>query len=263
MPDVTANGVRLHVQRLSTPGMRDDAPAVVFLHGLVMDNLSSFYYTLACPAAAAGARVVLYDLRGHGRSERTPTGYRVTDSVADLAALLDELAITGPVHLVGNSYGGTVALSFAVAYPRRVASLVLIEAHFAIEGWGEQMAGTLSMIAFGLQEGDLRTWQARHGRKLGRMAAGADDIINNTSLVDDLLAVEPIPVARLAALSCPVRAVYGEESDVLGHARLLAEHIPDFTLTVLPGCTHSVLMEATGFLREALVGWLGAAPVAP
>lgn len=257
MSEVTANGVRLHVQELAPPrGGRDDKPTVVFLHGLVMDNLSSFYYTLACPAASAGANVVLYDLRGHGRSERTPTGYTVADSVADLTALLDSLGHTGPVHLVGNSYGGTVALSFAVAHPQRIASLVLIEAHFAIEGWGEQMAGTLSMIAFGLRDGDLTTWRERHGRKLGRMAAGADELITNTSLVADLLAVTPIPAASLQAMTCPVRAVYGEESDVLEHARILEKHVPDFTLTVLPGQSHSVLMEATGYLREALVGWL-------
>src|ERR1700709_2285355 len=103
MPDVVANGVRLHVQRLSSPGMRDDAPVVVFLHGLVMDNLSSFYYTLANPVAAAGADVVLYDLRGHGLSERPRTGYQVDDSVADLAALLNALGINGPGHLASTS----------------------------------------------------------------------------------------------------------------------------------------------------------------
>lgn len=251
MADVTANGVRFHVQRL-----RGGGPTVVFLHGLVMDNLSSFYYTLANPAAAAGADVLLYDLRGHGHSERTATGYTVADSVADLDALLDALDVVGPVHLVGNSYGGTVALAHAVAHPDRVASLVLIEAHFAIEGWGEQMAGTLTEIAFGLRDGDVHTWRSRHGRKLGRMAGNADDLINNTTLVDDLLAVKPLPLHGLRALDLPVLAVYGADSDVLHHAAALDGLLPDYTLDVLPGCTHSVLMEATSYLRERLTSWL-------
>jgi hypothetical protein len=57
MADIPANGIRFHVQRLgpSAPpaaGPGWDGPTVVFVHGLVMDNLSSFYYTLAAPLAA-------------------------------------------------------------------------------------------------------------------------------------------------------------------------------------------------------------------
>ncbi len=266
MAEVTANGVRFHVQRLpgrrtgpagSAPPAGHPAP-VVFLHGLGLDNLSSFYYTLANPVANAGIDVILYDLRGHGLSERPSTGYAVSDSVCDLDALLDALGVSEPVHLVGNSYGGTVALGFAAAYPHRVASLVLIEAHFAVEGWGEQMAGTLTEVAFGLAEGDARTWRDRHGRKLGRLAANADALINGTTLVDDLLAVKPFPASALRAVTCPVVAVYGEDSDVLHHAHQLEGLLPRFSLTVLPGCTHSVLTEATAFLRDALLRWVGA-----
>src|SRR5436305_2133211 len=103
MADVVANGVRHHVQRL---GHGDRL--VVFVHGLVMDNLSSFYFTLANPVAAS-CEVMLYDLRGHGMSERPVRGYGVTDLVADLAALVGDRRVT----LVGNSFGGLVALAFA------------------------------------------------------------------------------------------------------------------------------------------------------
>src|SRR5262245_63111303 len=108
MADVISNGVRLHVQRLS-PG---SGPVVVFLHGLVMDNLSSWYFSVAHPASRA-AEVLLYDLRGHGLSERPASGYGLADMVADLAGLLDALQITRPVTLVGNSFGGLLAVAFA------------------------------------------------------------------------------------------------------------------------------------------------------
>src|SRR2546429_3679484 len=110
MADVLANGVRHHVQRLGR-GER----TVVFVHGLVMDNLSSFYFTLANPIAEF-AEVILYDLRGHGMSERPASGYTVASLVADLAALLDQLD-RRPVTLIGNSFGGLVALAFAAAHP--------------------------------------------------------------------------------------------------------------------------------------------------
>lgn len=259
MADVLANGVRFHVQQLSPPAGSDgeDRPTVVFIHGLVMDNLSSFYYTLANPCAAAGADVMLYDLRGHGLSERPALGYALDDSVEDLAALLAELRIDGPVHLVGNSYGGTVALAFALAHPEQVASLVLIEGHFAVQGWGEEMARTLWGIAFGMELEEARAWMAASGRKMHRMAGKADALINRTTLVEDLLTAVPLQREPLATLRCPVLAVYGEDSDVIDRARDLETLVPDFTLNVLSGCGHSILMEVPEHLQAVLAWWLG------
>ena len=257
MAEVVANGVRFHVQQLEPPaGAAADAPTVVFIHGLVMDNLSSFYYTLANPCAAAGARVMLYDLRGHGLSERPALGYALADSIDDLAALLDMLGIDGPVHIVGNSYGGTVGLAFALAYPERVASLVLIEAHFAVEGWGEEMARTLWSIAFGMELEEARAWVKAAGRKMTRMAAKSDALINHTSLVEDLLTGVPLPRGPLQSMACPVLAVYGDESDVIDRARELGRLVPDFTLNVLSQCGHSILMEVPGHLQAVLAWWL-------
>jgi pimeloyl-ACP methyl ester carboxylesterase len=256
MAEIVARGVRFHVQRL-TPRHRPRQPEhpVVFIHGLGMDNLSSFYYTLANPVAHAGAEVILYDLRGHGLSERPRTGYQVRDSVADLAALLDALAIDGPVHVVGNSYGGIVALGFAVAHPHRVASMVLIEAHFSVAGWAEQIAAEKSTIDTALAGDALRSWLDQLGRKVTRLTDMADDLLNHTTFLADLKAVEPIPMSRLRTLSCPVRAIYGEHSDVVDYARELDEYLPHCMLTVLAGCGHSVLMDATPALREIVLDW--------
>lgn len=257
MPEVLANGVRLHVQRLRPRHrlLTPDRP-VVFIHGLGMDNMSSYYYTLANPVAQAGAEVILYDLRGHGMSQRPGAGYRVADSVADLAALLDALGIDGPVHVVGNSYGGTVALSFAVSYPHRVASMMLIEAHFTVAGWAEQVAAERDRLGSAVAGGDLREWLDQLGRKVTRLLEMADDLINRTTFLADLKAVQPIPMSQLRALTCPVRAVYGEHSDVVDYAHELATYLPDCELTVLAGCGHAVLMDATAALREIVLDWL-------
>ena len=256
MAEIVAGGVRFHVQRLAPRhGPSRPEHPVVFIHGLGMDNLSSFYFTLANPLAQAGAEVILYDLRGHGLSERPPTGYRVADSVADLTAMLDALGIDGPVHLVGNSYGGTVALGFAVTHPNRVASMMLIEAHFSVAGWAEQVVAEQSRIDIALTGVELQSWLDRLGRKVTRLAAMADDLLNRTTFLADLKTVQPIPMSRLGTLTCPVRAVYGEHSDVVDYARELDEHLPHCVLTVLAGCGHSVLMDATAALREIVLDW--------
>lgn len=256
MAEIVANGVRLHVQRLKPRrGVRQLRNPAVFIHGLGMDNLSSFYYTLANPVARAGTEAIMYDLRGHGLSERPRTGYRVADSVADLEQLLDALGVQEPIHLVGNSFGGTVALGFAVAHAERVASMVLIEAHFTVAGWADQMRATLHRIGSELATGNKHIWLEQYGRKLGRMAELADDLINGTTFLADLITVDPIDPNALQALTCPVRAIYGERSDVIGYAHQLRASIPSCAMTVLPGLGHSILMDASATLREIVLKW--------
>lgn len=258
--EVVSNGVRLHVQHLNpVPAGGRQAPPVVFLHGLGMDNMASFYYTVAGAVAKTGAEAVLYDLRGHGDSERPRTGYTMEDSVADLTGLLDALTIPGPVHLIGNSYGGTIALDFAVASPERVASIVLIEAHFNVDGWSEQIAAErerVAQVVAEMGEENLQAWIRRFGRKVVKSMDALTDLANHTSFYPDLTKARPVPREQLRALTCPVRAVYGENSDVRDFSRQLADLLPHASLTVVEGVGHSVLMDATPQVREIVVNWL-------
>lgn len=261
MPDLRANGLTFHAQLLGA-----GPPAVVFLHGVVMDNLSSWYFSVA-PAAAGVAPVLLYDLRGHGRSQRPATGYTVADMVADLSAVLDAAGARPRVHLVGNSMGGLLALAFALAHPQRVASLVLVDAHTSDGGFGAQMAGTL-LLEGAEAEAAIAThfadWLGRHSeRKRNKLAENARALIQGTSLVADLRASPPFDPAALRALDLPVLALYGEQSDLRARGEALAATLPRCTLRLLPGCSHSIIWEATVQVREAVVQWLAAQEAAP
>jgi pimeloyl-ACP methyl ester carboxylesterase len=254
MAEVKARGLTVHVQRLGRgPG------TVVFVHGLVMDNLSSFYFTLANPVARF-ADVVLYDLRGHGKSERPPAGYAVPELVQDLDALLDALDVRTPVHLVGNSFGGLLALAFALSHPDRVAGLVLIDAHLHDACWAAEMIATLSLEGEERDRriaGSFQSWLGRHSqRKRTRLAENAEALVHGTALLRDLQSSPPLDEASLGRVRCPVLALYGERSDVRERGEALARALPDCTLRILPGCTHSVLWEATETVRDEVTAWL-------
>ena len=255
MADVQARGLRFHVQRLG-----EGPPTVVFLHGLVMDNLSSWYFTVA-NAAGRHAEAIVYDLRGHGRSERPPTGYSVAEMVADLNDLLDALGISHPVHLVGNSFGGLLALAFGAAHPERVAGVVLVDAHLSHSGWGAEMAATLRLEG---SERDQRIadsfqhWLGRHsGRKRNRLADNAKALVYGTTLVADLEASAPLSDDDLRRITAPVLALYGETSDLRDAADRLRSVLPRCELRVLAGCSHSVIWEATDAVRAAVLEHLG------
>jgi pimeloyl-ACP methyl ester carboxylesterase len=260
MAEVHANGLRFNAQIMEPEDAPADTPTIVFVHGLVMDNLSSFYYTLAGPVVVAGTRVVLYDQRGHGRSERPAGGYTATDGVADLCALLDALEVRQPVYVAGNSYGGILAARMAVAAPERVAGLVLVEASCAGAGaadWIEAMANALSVTALRLEEdGALEQYKKAGQRRLSRMMTTVDGLLNHTTLLDDIAVEQPLSPDELASIRCPVLGVYGEHSDLVSAASELGKYVPDCTIKVLPGLAHTVLREATDVLREILLAWL-------
>lgn len=265
MAEVTAGGVRFHVQRLPAHrliGSTDHPPIVVFVHGLLVDNMSSFYFTLANPAARAGAEVILYDLRGHGGTERPPTGYSFDASVRDLTALLDAIGVTRPVHVVGNSFGATVALALAMAHPDRVASLLLIEPAVVAESWIEQTARGLANLGMLLKGPELSAWLDEHGRKGYRIHATVDALLNGTTLPADLRAVEPFPSAGLQSVACPVVAAYGEDSDIIDHAYTLKHLLPNCDLTIVPNCSHFLILEAAGVVRDLLLRQLASDAVA-
>jgi pimeloyl-ACP methyl ester carboxylesterase len=74
------------------------------------------------PALAESFRVMVYDRRGHSRSERPKTQGSVHEDADDLAALLESLDLA-PAHVASSSYGGNVALRLAAARPELFRSL--------------------------------------------------------------------------------------------------------------------------------------------
>jgi pimeloyl-ACP methyl ester carboxylesterase len=257
MADIHVRGLRFHVQQLGP----EDGPTLVFVHGLVMDNLSSFYYTLAAPLARNGVRTILFDLRGHGLSARPETGYSPQESALDLLAILDELAVREPVYLLGNSYGGIVAMHTALKAAHRVAGVVLVEAACAgVSGalWVEDIVNTLSVAALGLEFDRTQDQLRMLGqRKVARLAGNANALLNGTSLIDDLMSGALLSEQDLRQVGCPVLGVFGAESELVDAAADLARHVPNCELQVIPGLGHTVLREATEDLLSMVLGWLG------
>ena len=103
MADVAVNGTRLYYE------LQGEGPALALVHGSWGDATS---WQLLLPHLPDSYRVLIYDRRGHSRSEAPPGQGSVHEDADDLAALLEALELA-PAHVVANSYGANVALRLA------------------------------------------------------------------------------------------------------------------------------------------------------
>ena len=257
MTRIRAGELDVHFQRLEPAVPLDgDAPVVVCVHGLLTDSLASYYFTLGPAFAERGLDVVMYDLRGHGRTTRPASGYRLEDFVGDLAAVLDALGITRPVHVVGNSFGGSVAFGFAAAYPDRVASVAVIEAEPPTAAWTRHMADGLADAKTRLAIDEVIGWiRDHHGAHTARLSKAAGKILRVTSMAEDIPRSATI-ADDLSAIRCPVFAVFGADSGLAAQVPQFAAAFEHCRTVVLPDQGHSVLVERTAETIELLFAWV-------
>ena len=123
MARVGVNGVTLAVREWPGRG-----PALVLVHGLTANH--TCWESLAA-VLSPDYRVLAWDLRGRGDSDKPERGYSLARHSDDLVGLLGHYGLDQAV-LVGHSLGAAIALHFAVHYPDRVTRLVLVDGGFDV-----------------------------------------------------------------------------------------------------------------------------------
>lgn len=258
MPVVTANGIRQHYATMG-PIDDPDAPVAVLIHGILIDSLASYYFTLGNPFAAAGVGTLMYDLRGHGKSEKPDTGYAMTDYAADLIGLLDELAITRPVFLIGNSFGGSVALYVAARHPERVAGVVMIDAEAPTDEWSERLRNVFGETSRQLCRPEVMAFiRLRGGRHLHKQAKAAFAMLNSTRIEQETPYGSMLSMAELASTTAPVLALYAGEWNIKAEAPHLPTWLPNCETEIIEGHDHSVLVDHPDKICNLVLPWIAA-----
>jgi pimeloyl-ACP methyl ester carboxylesterase len=116
---VTPDGARLYWRAVG------EGPAIACCNGV---GVSTFFFKYLADAFRGDHTVIVWDYRGHGRSEvpadPSTADLSVPRSAADLGVVLDAAGATSPVVLVGHSMGVQVILEYALAWPGRVRAVV-------------------------------------------------------------------------------------------------------------------------------------------
>ncbi len=226
-----------------------EAP-VLFLHGF---PLSGRMWDETVQALRADHRCIVPDLRGHGKSEATPTAEMGT-YVEDVVALLDAVGERRPVAVVALSMGGYIAFEMVRRYPERVAALALVDTRAGPDS-PEGARSRRETAERVLREGSGFVADDMEKKLFAR---GADpelrrrwrDIMASTppmGVAAALLAMaeRPDSFPTLERLEVPVLIVVGEEDAITPpeEARRMQEACPSAILEIVAGAGHMTPVE--------------------
>lgn len=254
MPYAEVNDTRLHIRQSGS------GPVALFIHGFPLD---STMWIEQISDLSSVRRCIAPDLRGFGRSAPV-TGAPLTmeQHAEDLAGVLD-LVSAEEADIIGLSMGGYVAMAFADMYPDRVRSLALVDTRAGADS-DEDKAGRDAMAMRVLDEGRGAIAEAMENGLLGPNASIAararvrsmvegcpyETIIGSLGGMRD----RPDRTATLRGVHVPAAVIVGEMDAVTPpeEAAVMAEALPDASLSVVPGAGHMAPIESPAAVNEAL-----------
>lgn len=245
-------------------------PPVLLIHGSGPGVTAWANWRLVLPRLADHYRVIAPDMAGFGYTSTPPTTTHDIDLWVDqLIALLDMLELQ-QVAVVGNSFGGAIALHFATRHPERVSRIVLMgsvgvpfDMTAGLEkvwGYEPSIAAMKELLGIFAYNQEIATDELAELRF--RASIRADVHARFAALFPaprqrwiDFLAVEP---GKLQAIDQPVLLVHGRDDRVipLETSQKLARLIPHARLEVIDRCGHWVQIEYPDRFAELLINFL-------
>jgi pimeloyl-ACP methyl ester carboxylesterase len=222
-------------------------------------------------------RVIAFDNRGLGLSERDDSPISMASLAEDAAALLDALEIER-AHVMGWSLGSAVAQELALAHPDRVASLVLYATWARTDGYQRAM---ISAVGHPWETGDVEAALASMGLAFSPEFLDSPEaeaifeqflpLLPQTetqirTIVDQWHAdLEHDTLDRLGQISAPTLVVAGEQDIITPprNCRAVADGIPGarYELLTGPGSSHGLMMEREEEFAGLVLSFLAQHPL--
>lgn len=244
-PQRTPSGLTYDVINL-TPPWATDKGTVIFHHGIGTDR---HVWTDWLPSIVTTHGIIRFDTRGYGASAVPPESHRWTleSALADLMEMV-EIAGPGPVHLVGESFGGTVALAAAIRHASRIASVTVSNAAFKgagiaeVPGWREAFArdgmpawsGDMMAKRFqpdALDERRYAWFRGVQDKSPAHVTAGLGELLAATDLGPELPQLKAPLLILMPDRSPFVTARMGVD---------LLERVPHARLAMIPSARHGL-----------------------
>lgn len=222
-------------------------PPLLLVHGLMV---TGEMFQPVIEALAKKHRLIIPDLRGHGRSRGLPPPYTAAQLASDLSRLLDHLAVDSAAVL-GYSQGGAIAQQLALDHPQRCNHLILACAYaFNMASFREKLEGhsvpfllrvlgSRRFAKFVISQGMKQLNEARAAWLTGLLADQDTKLM--VSAWKETMAFDSR--GRLGEINCPTLVVAGAEDEAvpIHHARMLHDGIAGSQLIIVDGADHTLI----------------------
>lgn len=239
---------------------------LILIHGL---GSSSQDWELQVPALARHYRLIVVDVRGHGRSDKPRERYSIEGFTYDLVALIEHLDLP-PAHVVGLSMGGMIAFQLAVDEPGRVKSLCIVNSAPQVKvrsaqeyGWWVKrwtLARVLSLATIGKALGDRlfpKPAQADLRRKMAERWAKNDKRAYLASF--DAIVGWGVQ-ERLSRVSCPTLVISADRDYTpVALKETYVKLLPDARLVVIDDSRHATPLDQPERFNHTLLDFLATA----
>ena len=253
MPKINRDGVEIYYE------VHGSGPPLLLTHGY---SSTSAMWQGQIEALSKHHKLVLWDMRGHGRSDypADPGAYSEALTVADMAALLDEIG--APSAIIGGlSLGGYMSLAFYRAHPERVRALLIIDTgpgfkkHDAREAWNKRAHETGERFE---REGlaVLKSASRERSEVSHRDASGLARAARGMLTQRDARVIELLPDIKVPSLI----VVGADDTPFLAASDYMAAKIPGAEKVVIPSAGHAVNIDQPQAFIDAVLPFLDSLP---
>jgi len=253
MPKLNRDGVNIYYE------VHGEGPPLILTHGY--SSTSAMWQGQIAPLSQRH-KLVLWDMRGHGQSDypQDPNAYSEALTVADMAALLDEVG-AGSAIVGGLSLGGYMSLAFYRAYPARVRALLIIDTgpgfkkDEAREAWNRRALDTADRLErdglFVLKSASRERSTVEHRDAQG-LALAARGMLTQR----DARVIELLPQIKVPSLI----VVGADDTPFLAASNYMAAKIPGAKKVVIPHAGHAVNIDQPQAFIDAVLPFLANLP---
>lgn len=245
----------------------------VLLSGALCTTAENYRFNVE-PLVEAGAQLILWDYRGHGKSDSPPdaSAYHLDQVLDDLGRVLDWAAPGRAAVVGGLSFGGLASLHFAYRNPERVCGLLLIDSGPGFKNpeaqanWEASLERTASYLE---SKGPAAFVKSRAAATLiglrpelpaaqaaGR-AIGAQDPVGLANFARGVAALAPPIIDELPEIEVPALVMIGEkDKPYLRAADVMTARLPRAKRHTISGAGHIVNIEASDAFNAAAAGFI-------